>query len=681
MTTEISCARPRPWSGIWQSQILALALLAACSWWVVRELEVSFTNHPVLPSLSVQEHRGSILTWQLSAFVVTAWLAHVVLGLAAFGLARLTECALPPRMVVRRAWLVAGWFALLTGLVFAANTTWYTSSQFAGDDSPWRQPWFGQPRVLWLALAPVVVIAMLLWRVRLRLRRHARAFAVVAASLVASVAAVTWRPIGSMAAQATDRPHIVIIGIDSLRSDLSLPQQGSADAPAIRAFLADARRFDDVTSPLPRTFGSWVSILSGRHPVTTNARVNLMPRSLVQEGDTAPEALHAKGYKTVYATDETRFANIDASYGFERLITPPIGAADFLLGYGGDMPLVNLVAGTPLGRVLFPSNHANRGAFVTYRPSQFLHRLEREVAIDGPTFLTIHLTLAHWPYAWAGTAVPSQPAEYRAAYASAVAEVDRQYGAVMRLLAQKGMLDNAIVILLSDHGEALGGEDDSMLRNTGTSREIWDSLWGHGTSVLSPHQYQVLLAIRAFGHARLPGPEQNYDWPVTLEDLRPTIEELATGHASAGVDGVSLVPFMAKPERARTLATRVRFTETDFNTPRTLAGRYEVSGIVDEAAVFYEIDPDSGWVQFRPNRLPDLISAKQRAAYSRDSLLAAIPGTAGAAPRFLFTARQDPHPQALEGPPGDWAIPEARRLLQAMQQRFPDELPPNVEVP
>ena len=656
-------------------------MLAACSWWVVRELEVSFTNHPVLPSLSVHEQLGSTLTWQLSAFVAAAWLTHAMLGLAAFGLARLTERALTPGIVVRRGWLVAGWFALLTGLVFAANTTWFTSSQFAGEDSSWRQPWFGQPRVLWLALALVAIITLLLWRVWSSVLRRARTVAVAAAILSVSLTAMLLPPIGQTAAQAPDRPHIVIIGIDSLRSDLSLPHHGKAEAPAIRAFLQDARRFDDVTSPLPRTFGSWVSILSGRHPVTTNARVNLMPRSLVHEGDTAPEALHAAGYETVYATDETRFANIDTSYGFDRLITPPVGVADFLLGYGGDLPLVNLVAGTRLGCLLFPSNHANRGAFVTYRPSQFVRRLEREVAIDGPTFLTIHLTLAHWPYAWAGTAVPSQPAEYRAAYASAVAEVDRQYGAVMRLLTQKGMLDNAIVVLLSDHGEALGGEDDSMLRNTGTSREIWDSLWGHGTSVMSPPQYQVLLAMQAFGRARLPGPQQNYDWPVTLEDLRPTIEELATDHAPAGVDGVSLVPFMAKPELARTLATRVRFTETDFNTPRTLAGRYEVSGIVDEAAVFYEIDPDSGWVQFRPTRLPDLMSAKQRAAFSRDSLLAAIPGTPGAAPGFLFTTRQDPHPRALEGPPGAWAIPEARRLLQAMQERFPGELPPNIEVP
>jgi hypothetical protein len=503
-----------------------------------------------------------------------------------------------------------------------------------------------------------------------------RAVAIAAFLLAVPAAAAVLPPFerSKAADAAADRPHIVIVGIESLRADLSLPRHGRARAPALSGFLREARQFSDATSPLARTYGAWVSILTGRHPVTTNARVNLMPRKLVHEGETLPEALRAAGYRTVYATDESRFANFDASFGFDALVNPPVGASDFVLGYGGDLPLVNLVAATPLGRWLFPSNHANRGAYVTYRPSQFIRRIENEVAIDGPSFLAIHLTLAHWPYAWAGKPLPTQPAQYRDAYADAVAEVDRQFAAVMQLLEDKGVLDNAIVVLLSDHGEALGGEEDSMLRGSGSSREVWDSLWGHGTSVMSPRQYQVLLAVRAFGRAALPGPAQAYDWPVTLEDLRPTLEELATGVAPRGVDGVSLVPYMRDPAAARAIGERVRFTETDFNTPRTLAGRYEVTGIVDEAAVFYEIDPDSGWVQFRPDRLPALLAAKQRAAFSPGSLLAAIPGAAGGPPRYLFTNRISPRPEVLEGPPGAWTDPEARRLWTALSSRFGEEL-------
>ncbi|MGH8130870.1 MAG: sulfatase-like hydrolase/transferase, partial [Steroidobacteraceae bacterium] len=402
---------------------------------------------------------------------------------------------------------------------------------------------------------------------------------------------------------------------------------------------------------------------------------------LVHEGETLADALRAHGYRAIYATDEARFANIDGSYGFDQLITPPVGAVDFLLGYAGDMPLVNLIVSTPAGGWLFPSNHANRAANAVYRPAHFVSRLENEIEIRGPLLLTIHLTLAHWPYNWAGTPVPGTPQEYRSAYARAIEEVDRQFDAVMRLLAAKRLLENAIVVLLSDHGEALGAETDSMLRKTGTGQEIWDSLWGHGTSVMSPQQYGVLLAMRSYGRAILPGRPGRYDWPVSLEDLRPTLEHYATGKAAADVDGISLLPFLADPDRATSLATRVRFTETDFNTPSTLAGSYDASGIVDEAAHYYELEPSTGWVQFRAERLPELLAGKQRAALSSRSLLAAIPDPEGGAPRYLYTDRHSPLPRPLAGRPDPAADPEAARLWDALHARFPGELQAGPELP
>jgi len=657
--------------------------MLACFGWVYSEIGYALANHPVLPSLSIQESLGTALTHQLLVFALTAWAVHALVGFLALALARLTESAFPRGIGASRSWLVTGWFVLLIGLTMAANTTWHPSSQFAGDPSWWQQVLVGTTPLQIAAATVALFVLVLVIRAALHLR-----ISVPAALLGALVASgglfLLWSPPsirGASALADTSAPHIVILGIDSLRNDLTIPRRGEAATPAVDHFLAHARRFSDAVSPLPRTYGAWVSILTGRHPVSTNARVNLMPRKLVHEGVTLPEVLHAQGYRTFYATDEVRFANIDRSFGFDKLVTPPIGAADFLLGYAGDMPLINLVASLPIGRWLFPATHANRAANVTYHPEQFLQRLEQELDVQGPSFLAIHLTLAHWPYAWAGKPVPTRPDGYREAYGDAVAEVDRQFRDVMQLLADKGVLDNAIVVLLSDHGEALGAENDSMLRKVGTSREVWDSLWGHGTSVMSPPQYQVLFAIRAFGRAQLPGPSQDYDWPISLEDLRPTLEHFATGKAPADVDGISLVPFLEDPMQAKALASRIRFTETDFNTPSTLAGRYEASGIIDEAATYYELDRESGWVQFREDRLPELIARKQRAAMSSTTLLAAIPGPPGRGHRYLLTDRRNPAPRALEGPPDPSAEPEARRLWDALQARFPGELPAGAKQP
>ena len=244
----------------------------------------------------------------------------------------------------------------------------------------------------------------------------------------------------------------------------------------------------------------------------------------------------------------------------------------------------------------------------------------------------------------------------------------------MRMLEGKGLLGNAIVVVMSDHGEALGGPTDSMLRKTGTGDEIWNSLWGHGTSVVSPHQYGVLLAMRGFGQAQLPGAPALYDWPVSLEDVRPTLQEFATGAVPGDVDGISLLPFLRDPASAVSLATRMRFTETDFNTPMVLAGKYNESGLVHEGAAYYEIVPETGWVQLRPDRLPELMSKKQRAVVSKESILAAIPSWTDDSVKYLYSDRRSPLPRTLLGRPDPGTGPEAALLWDALHNRFPGEL-------
>lgn len=669
----------RRWNGVFLAFALSLVFMGVCMWWTLRELEVVLPSHRVTASLTFAKVLGTTLPWQIGAFLAALLLCHLLLGLLAFALARLVEAAIPGQQVARRGWLIAGWSVVLAGLVLAANTTWNPSSIFSSEDSWWRNEFAGLKPLSYLVAATLIGVAVLAWRAaperlpRALLRFFTFAGAAIATGFVAGLLPHALR--SSSATTASGKPHIVLIGIDSLRADLSVPRHGCAIAPNVEAFLAESRRFSDATTSLARTYPSWMSVMTGRHPVSTNARLNLMPRKLVNEGETLAESLRKSGYRTIYATDEVRFANFDATFGFDKMITPPVGAVDFVLGFGGDMPLVNLVAPTAIGRWLFPSNHANRAAYVTYEPKQFLDRLESEIRIEGPSFLTIHLTLAHWPYAWSGMAIPNTPPGYRRAYGQAVAAVDRQFREVLELLESRGVLDNAIVVLLSDHGEALGADDDSMIRKTGSNMEVWDSLWGHGTSVLSPHQYTVLLAMRPFGDARLPGQNATYEWPVSLEDLRPTLQSLATGQLPADIDGVSLLPYLADPTRASDLDSRIRFTETDFNTPSILAGRYEASGIVDEASMYYELDPGSGWVQFREPWLPGLFNRKQRAAFSRDFLLAYVPNLRKGGWSYLYTSRHKPHPQVLEAPPDPLGDPEAAYLWEALHARFPGELP------
>ncbi len=228
---------------------------------------------------------------------------------------------------------------------------------------------------------------------------------------------------------------------------------------------------------------------------------------------------------------------------------------------------------------------------------------------------------------------------------------------------------------------AWGLASDSMLRKIGSSREIWDSLWGHGTSVMSAHQFNVLPAMRAFGRAQLPGDPAVHAWPVALEDVRLTLQEFATGRAPKDVDGFSLLPFPAGDEDTAGLESRVRYTETCFNTLKLLEGKISPEGLVDESTIYYQMVPDTGWVQLRPERLHEVMPKKQRAALSRDSLLAAIPSWTDATVTYHFSSRRSPLPGRLAGPPDRASDVEATRLWDALHARFPGELPVESDLP
>jgi len=674
---DTTTLRPGRFAGLGFALSLALLLLVGCAWWIHADISFALQAHKITGSID-WKLSNDVLTRRLAAFALALLFVHLLLGAAAWGLARLCTLALPSLDLRRMRWLITIWFLLLATGVLVVNSIAYPQSRFAFGAS-----WL--PSSGLAAAAPVVLLGFIgvgiatlafnavarIMCAHLRWRRG-----LMAAAVLASVFVLSTLHGAAEVAGSTDpgRPHVVILGVDSLRNDMSEASDGRQLTPRIDAFLAGAHRFQDTTTPLARTYGSWVAILTGRHPVSTQARFNLMPKSIVRPGDTLADALRADGYRTIYATDEVRFANFDESFGFDELITPPVGASDFLLGKVGDLPLVNLVAASAAGGWLFPGNHANRAAYVTYEPEDFVRRLDRELEVSKPSLLAIHLTLAHWPYSWAGIEVPTTPQESRPAYRHAVEAVDQQFAEVVTLLERKGVLDNAIVVVLSDHGEALGFPSDTMLRKTGTAQEIWHSIWGHGTSVLSQHQYSVVLAMRAFGNARLPGAAATYDWPVSLEDVRPTLEELATGTAPDNVDGISLVPYLAGSLPAADLDERTRFTETCFNTPMMLAGRIETSGLVTEAIEFYELVPETGWVQLRPHRLPELMAKKQRAAISRDSVLAYVPSWEDDSVSYLLSSRRSPLPRRIEGRPDPSLDPEGARLWDTLQARFAGEL-------
>jgi arylsulfatase A-like enzyme len=663
--------------------MLGVAVLVVSGLRALAEFSFVAQGHKVIASVDLDPSLQSPLVQQSAAYLASLLIAHVGLGCAAAFAGVLSRFALP-KMQARAELATFFWFAITAYWVFAAYSVWFPASIFSFSDPTSDLFHLVQPVVDAAAVALPAIAAIMVLMASLRagsFSTPARLLATAGILVIVGVATTTASiaPLSSARAGAGvesrigQKPNIILVGIDSLRTDLTMDGDGRGLTPNIDAFLRQSHVFPDAITPLARTYPAWVSILTGKHPVSTNARFNLMPRSRVDASESLGFDFKTHGYRTIYATDEVRFANIDASFGFDQVITPPIGAADFVLGSLNDLPLPNVLSRTILGRWLFPHTYANRAAYVTYRPDMFEDLFFDSVSPDKPLFIAAHLTLAHYPYSWAGRTKPTTPEGYRKGYADAVAEVDRQFGRVMDGLRARGVLDSAIVVLLSDHGEALGGKHDTMLRGIGTADQVWSSVWGHGTSVMSPHQYQVLLAFREFGKEVGLGTPGTHGAPASIEDIRSTLIDLVEPGSPIDSDGLSLAPILRGQLPPAGVLSRVRFTETDFNTPSVLRGKYDADGALSEGAEYYEVAGQTGWVQLKADRLKELMDAKERAAVQFNMHLAALPSENGEVV-YLLTEGDDSLPMHLGARPDPASNHKAALLWDALHDRFRAEL-------
>lgn len=679
-------SRRSPWRGVPLALGLGMALLLVSFARVIGNTQTAMFHDSVLDSVFAGRLLGSALFWNVAAFAGALILLHGGYGLICLALAKLSARAWPAATVpLYQRILIA--FIALTVWILASNAERFPRSSLG---NPYAKAmhvsWAGLSPATWLGIALLLAVAAMAATAARNTRRSGRArhlgrTPVAAAAVIAAVAISFALPkLGASQPAASHGPNVILIGIDSLREDVVARESSSHTMPHLEEFLAKAVRFSNATTPLARTFPSWVSILTGRRPHVTGAFVNLLPRDLVHEGATLPVLFRQIGYRTEYAIDDVRFSNIDQSYGFDRVVTPPIGASEFVIGFFADTPLSNLVLNTSLGRVLFPFVSGNRAVATTYDPDMFIHRISSEFDFHGPAFLTVHLTLPHWPYYWAD-APPSvsDPAQLSATrlpdyYLDATRRADRQFADLLDLLQQRGMLDNAIVVVLSDHGETFGTKDDSLVSRDSSEIANLEAFpgWGHGTSVLAPEQYRTVLAVRTFGRTPLANLKpRRIDAPVSMEDLAPTLAEALNLGSHDPFNGQSLVALLRdEPGGAQPFVGRIRFTESEFNPGKlaTQTGELSASALAD-AANYYQADPVSDRITVKRGMSAALLKRRQYAAVGPHYLIAAIPEPGAEKFEFLLVDQRGGGPQRLSGAPA----PDSPAEVQALWTTFISE--------
>lgn len=291
---------------------------------------------------------------------------------------------------------------------------------------------------------------------------------------------------------------VILISIDTLRSD-HLPAYGydRVATPHLDDFRRDAILFQRAWSHVPLTFPSHATILTGRLPADTGVRDNVGFK-LNPQAPLLAELLHNNGYATGAAV----------SAWVLRSETGLVRGFDF---YDDQIDVASNAM--IIGRV------QRKGSETIAAAKQWLgaHR-------DKPPFFFLHLYEPHSPYD------PPEPykSRYPLAYDGEIAYTDELVGDFLEFLKREDLYDDALILILSDHGEALGehGEDE------------------HGIFVYR-EDIQVPLLMKLPKQA-MKG--STFAEPVQLTDVFPTIAEMtATKYDAKAVAGRSLIELLQHP--------------------------------------------------------------------------------------------------------------------------------------
>ncbi|HEB93690.1 MAG TPA: DUF229 domain-containing protein [Gammaproteobacteria bacterium] len=488
------------------------------------------------------------------------------------------------------------------------------------------------------------------------------------------------------------KPNIIIVGIDSI-SPVHLEKYGS-HMPFIANFIHQSAFFSDTTTPLARTFPAWTSILTGLYPKHHGARFNLYKFNEISLENTLPKILKKDGYTTIFAMDERRFSNIDESYGFDYTVGPNIGAADFILPEISDIPLINLAVASPIGQTLFPHLALNAAAQQTYEPSSFNREFIDSLSKinQGPKLITSHFCLPHFPFEWRNhneyrRMLPTTLTAniFTRRHIAALQRVDQQVESYLSSLKKLGFLENAIVILLTDHGEATGNVYDSLINNENyvgriseefhalISNTALQSRYGHGISTLSPSQYQSILAIRSFVPGK-PTPKEKSHVPVSLVDVAPTILKMLNVDHAEPLDGTPLITESADGTYIfADIEPRPIFLETGITFRAILDfSKFDPASLLEESLSFYDVVPDSGRLQLIPSSYDKLIPFKQRSIIIGKWQLAIIPD-ASDVPHTLLVNR-DTHQWTYDFKSAFAKQAPVEQLLTEIQAFYSEEL-------
>jgi arylsulfatase A-like enzyme len=446
------------------------------------------------------------------------------------------------------------------------------------------------------------------------------------------------------------RPSVLLIAVDSLRADRVFGPRVRR-FPTINMLAARSARFRQAHVTVPRTFPSFVTLLTGRFPHHHGIR-HMFPSAeeRARIGPSLPAALAAAGWRTAVVSDYAGEIFTRTELGFQTVDAPRFDMHTIVALRGLQIHPNAMPYAAGLAEAAFPFVRALSERADPALLAERADRRLRELASDGrPFFETVFFSTPHFPYAapWPDyqrfvdplyegpflydkpplSPAPVGPEDARhiqGLYDGAVAAVDRQIARLLQTLEETGAAEHTIVVLLADHGENLWEDPRAGM--------------GHGDHLIGERATRVPLLVfdpRHGGERAIAS--RDIDAIVRDVDLVPTLAALC-GIASPLTDGVDLAPLLYHEQDDLGLPA---FAETEYwfvpSGPGFGADERmpypAVTGATELAA--------DGDIYMRPEIEPAVIAAKHRALRLGDWKLVYRPTRAGVS-LSLYDLSHDP---------------------------------------
>src|SRR5437588_1116228 len=311
---------------------------------------------------------------------------------------------------------------------------------------------------------------------------------------------VCWFSVCACAATGS-RPNVILITLDTTRTDrMGFLGSDRGLTPNLDSLAAGGSIFSRAYSQVPLTPPSHAAILTGTYPQFNHLRY--MGEPLTKDLPYLPEILHRRGYHTAAFVGSMMLdpKNVTA-IGFDRGFDT-YGAGFHRRGPNEDRyHSVERRASDVMGHAL---------AWLNKRP-------------PGPVFMWVHCYDPHGPYD------PPEPYKSRFAepYHGEIAYTDAAIGKLIAGLKARGLYENSIVAVMSDHGEAFGEHGERH----------------HGIFLYDETIHVPLLIKLPVERSR----GTRVDARVRLVDVAPTILRVLNMPIPAAMQGKSLMSLIMKP--------------------------------------------------------------------------------------------------------------------------------------